>query len=172
MDKELALLEEIHNNNSISQREVADKIGLSLGSVNLLLKKMIKEGLIKMEQIPANRVAYMLTPRGMVEKAGKTYNYIVHHYNYIEEQKMAMKNALIELLDKYENLQLLLTDDPASEILRMAFNNLKQQDKNLSERIIVFTEKEINSVNADLPVIVLKDIDLPDCNTINILEII
>ena len=86
-DKNYLLLSEIDANCDISQRELSDKTGVSLGSVNLLIKKMIREGLIKMEMINANRVIYMLTPNGMAEKAEKTVRYIRHHYNAIQEAK-------------------------------------------------------------------------------------
>lgn len=46
MDKELILLDEIGRKAGVSQRELAEKSGVSLGNVNLLLKKMVKEGLV------------------------------------------------------------------------------------------------------------------------------
>ena len=39
MEKELEILTHIQENEYITQREIAEKTGLSLGAVNLLLKK-------------------------------------------------------------------------------------------------------------------------------------
>lgn len=78
-DKDYLLLSEIDANSDISQRDLSNKTGVSLGSVNLLMKKMIREGLIKMEMTHANRIIYMLTPKGMAEKAEKTVRYVRHH---------------------------------------------------------------------------------------------
>lgn len=39
MDKEHIILEEINENQNISQRQLAQKTELSLGSINILLKK-------------------------------------------------------------------------------------------------------------------------------------
>ena len=67
-DNELKLMSEISENENITQRELSKKLNLSLGSVNILIKKMIKEGLIKMNQVSTRQVFYMLTPAGIMEK--------------------------------------------------------------------------------------------------------
>jgi len=41
-DVEVLILEELEKNSAITQRELSEKTGLSLGMVNLLLKKSIK----------------------------------------------------------------------------------------------------------------------------------
>lgn len=124
MDKELLLLDEIGRKAGVSQRELAEKSGVSLGNVNLLLKKMVKEGLVKMESIPANRVLYMLTPKGMAEKADKTYRYIRAHYHYIESLKKRIKEVLLMLLDTHEEIQLYIENDEVSALLALAADEL------------------------------------------------
>ena len=124
MDKELILLDEIGRKAGVSQRELAEKSGVSLGNVNLLLKKMVKEGLVKIESSPANRVLYMLTPKGMAEKANKTYRYIRVHYHYIESQKKRIKEVLLTLLDSHEEIQLYIENDEVSALLALAGDEL------------------------------------------------
>lgn len=168
MDKELAIMEELHINNNISQREVSEKTGISLGNVNILLKKMIKEGLIKIEQIPANRVAYMLTPKGALEKAKKTYNYITLHYSYIEEQKMSMQLFLEKVLEENKYVQIMLSDDAPSEILKLVINSFPLEKKN---KIKVFNEKEFSLLDEKIILISVKEFDeLENFKIINILE--
>lgn len=64
-------MSEIVDNENVSQRELSRKLGVSVSTVNALMNKMIKEGLIKMTQVSQKQVFYMLTPVGMVEKAKK-----------------------------------------------------------------------------------------------------
>lgn len=135
MDKEYIVLEEINENQHISQRQLSQKTGLSLGSVNLLLKKMIKEGLIKIETIPANRVIYMLTPKGMAEKANKTYKYIRHHYRMIEETKQKIKDIIVKLLEKSSFIYIVLTEDEISLIVKASIEEL-----DIKERIILIND--------------------------------
>ena len=42
---------------------------MALGLTNAYLKRCIRKGFIKVTQIPANRYAYYLTPRGLQKKA-------------------------------------------------------------------------------------------------------
>lgn len=137
MDKEFIVLEEINENQHISQRQLSQKTGLSLGSVNLLLKKMIKEGLIKIETIPANRVIYMLTPKGMAEKANKTYKYMRHHYRMIEEAKQKIKDTIVKLLQKNPFIYIVLTEDEISLIVKASIEEL-----DIKERIILINDNE------------------------------
>jgi len=90
MSIELEILKNVDNENRITQRELAKRTGLSLGSVNVLLKRLIHKGLIKIEHINSKTIKYILTPKGMLEKARLTYHYIVSSYNYISgiEQKI------------------------------------------------------------------------------------
>ena len=124
-DKEYILLSEIEANNAVSQRELSQKAGLSLGSINILLKKMVKQGLIKMESIPANRVIYMLTPAGMAEKAFKTVRYIKVHYQVIEEIKDRINNSLQDLHQQFTTICILKPEDELQEILLQAIQTYK-----------------------------------------------
>jgi DNA-binding MarR family transcriptional regulator len=127
-DKEYILLTEIEANSTVSQRELSQKAGLSLGSVNILLKKMIKQGLIKMESIPANRVIYMLTPAGMAEKAFKTVRYIKVHYKVIEETKERISNSLKDLHQQYTTICILKPEDELQEILLQTVQEYKHEN--------------------------------------------
>ncbi len=133
MDKEFVILTEIEKNSNITQRELSKKVDLSLGSINLLLNKLAKEGLIKIKQIPMNRVAYMLTPNGMAEKIKKTRNYIRYHYNYINDTKMAIQRELNYLVSEYRNITIILEHDEISELVEQ----------------IITEEKRINCITID-----------------------
>ena len=90
MSNELEILKHVEEENTITQRELAKRTGLSLGSVNVLLKRLIHKGFVKIEHINAKTLKYILTPKGLMEKARLTYKYIVISYNYISgiEQKI------------------------------------------------------------------------------------
>jgi EPS-associated MarR family transcriptional regulator len=63
-----------------SQRWIADELGISLGRVNYCLQALIKKGLIKVNNFrsSANKRAYLylLTPRGIEEKATVTARFL------------------------------------------------------------------------------------------------
>lgn len=63
-----------------SQRRIAHELGISLGRVNYCLQAMIKKGLVKADNFrnSANKRAYLylLTPRGIDEKARVTARFL------------------------------------------------------------------------------------------------
>jgi EPS-associated MarR family transcriptional regulator len=74
------ILKLIEANPEISQRELAEKLGISLGKVNFCLKALIQVGLIKANNFRnnKNKMAYMyiLTPKGIEEKAAITIRFL------------------------------------------------------------------------------------------------
>ena len=71
LDDEYIIMSEVSENEKISQRELSRKLGVSVSTVNILVNKMIKDGLIKVTQVSQRQLLYMLTPVGMMEKAKK-----------------------------------------------------------------------------------------------------
>jgi EPS-associated MarR family transcriptional regulator len=67
------ILKELQQNPDISQRELARRLGVSLGKVNFCIKALIDKGLVKAGNFKKNPnkvgYLYLLTPRGFEEKA-------------------------------------------------------------------------------------------------------
>ncbi|MFX5956864.1 hypothetical protein ABTF01_20940, partial [Acinetobacter baumannii] len=49
---------------------------VALGLVNTYIKRCVKKGLIKVQQVPSRRYAYFLTPQGFAEKSRLTAEYL------------------------------------------------------------------------------------------------
>lgn len=73
--------------NNISQRTLADKSGYSLGTINKLLKKCAKKGLLEMKKINRQKFKYLLTRQGMKVATRKTLNYVRDSYRVISGLK-------------------------------------------------------------------------------------
>jgi DNA-binding Lrp family transcriptional regulator len=76
----LKLLEEIDKDYTQSQRDLSDKLNISLGLVNSFVKRLANKGYFKITTIPKNRVKYILTPKGAVEKTRLTYQYLQYSF--------------------------------------------------------------------------------------------
>lgn len=72
----LELLQAIEQSDNISQRHLAQSMGVALGLANSYLKRCVKKGLVKMKTAPANRYLYYLTPKGFSEKARLTGEFL------------------------------------------------------------------------------------------------
>lgn len=78
----LGVLNAVHDNSHVTQRSMAVELGIALGLTNSYLKRCIKKGLIKVQQAPANRYAYYLTPHGFAEKARLAREYLTQGFQF------------------------------------------------------------------------------------------
>jgi DNA-binding MarR family transcriptional regulator len=78
--KEFSILSYIEQNSDATQRELSEHVGVSLGMINILLKRLVKKGFVKIERLQSNSVKYFLTPQGIASKLERTYGYIVRTY--------------------------------------------------------------------------------------------
>ena len=66
------ILRLLHENPELTQRELGERVGVSLGAVNYCLKALIERGLVKASNFTksTNKLgyAYVLTPAGIAEK--------------------------------------------------------------------------------------------------------
>ena len=74
------ILRHLHENPSLSQRELGERVGVSLGAVNYCLKALIERGLVKAGNFSASQnklgYAYLLTPSGIAEKVQLTARFL------------------------------------------------------------------------------------------------
>ena len=85
------VLRKIQKNPNSSQRKLAEELGFSLGKLNYCLKELKKKGLIKIKNFEKNpnkiNYIYLLTPRGISEKARLTMNFMRRKMREYEELK-------------------------------------------------------------------------------------
>ena len=126
-------MSEIMDNENVTQRELSKKLGISVSTVNVLVNKMIKEGMIKMTHVSQKQVFYMLTPVGMMEKAKKTVSYLKAHYRAIYQTKEKIKTVFEELDQEHDAIFILLSEDEMAEIVGLAVTefNSKQNKTNI-----------------------------------------
>ncbi len=95
--KTLLLLEMIAEDKTTSQREFSDTLNISLGLVNAFIKRLVKKGYCKVTSLPSNRIQYILTPAGVMEKTRLTYEYISSSYQYFKTATNRLQNFYQDL---------------------------------------------------------------------------
>jgi EPS-associated MarR family transcriptional regulator len=80
----------LQENPDLTQRELAERLGISVGGLNYCLKALIEKGLVKMKNFTTSKnkfgYVYVLTPNGIAEKASITHQFL--------QRKMAEYEAL------------------------------------------------------------------------------
>ncbi|MCR9137424.1 MAG: winged helix-turn-helix transcriptional regulator [Alphaproteobacteria bacterium] len=72
----LRLLSAIEGDQSVTQRSLALRFGVAVGLVNGYVKRCMRKGLVKAQQVPTKRYAYFLTPKGFAEKSRLIAEYL------------------------------------------------------------------------------------------------
>ena len=97
----LKVLREITQTPEMTQRELSNKLGISLGKINFLMKALIKRGLVKAHNFKnsSNKNAYLyyLTPHGIEEKARITYRFLMRTMKEYERLKEEIGQLQIEV---------------------------------------------------------------------------
>src|SRR5262249_41627249 len=94
--RDLKLLEAVEEDSRVTQRGLATKLGIALGLTNIYLKRLVRKGYIKCVNVQSNRISYLITPRGIAEKARLTYEYMDYSLHLYSEVRRHLRQVLQE----------------------------------------------------------------------------
>jgi len=94
--RDLRLLEAVEEDSRVTQRGLATKLGIALGLTNIYLKRLVRKGYIKCVNVRSNRISYLITPRGIVEKARLTYEFMDYSLHLYREVRQHLRAVLQE----------------------------------------------------------------------------
>lgn len=85
------ILKLLEDNPNLTQRELAQELGMSLGKANYCLKALISKGLVKVDNFKQQGskagYAYVLTPLGIAQKVVITKRFLARKLNEYETLK-------------------------------------------------------------------------------------
>jgi EPS-associated MarR family transcriptional regulator len=101
------LLKILSQQSSLTQRDMAQQMGISLGKVNYCLSELAKRGLIDVIRFKSakNKIpyTYALTPRGMKEKARLTVKFLKRKVSEFEEIQRQIAELSREVQEDRQN---------------------------------------------------------------------
>lgn len=102
-----SLLKTLEENPGLSQRDLAKRLGVSLGKVNYCLNALVRKGSVKINNFRNSNnklaYAYLLTPQGIESRARMTVEFL--QYKIYEYEKL--RAEIEELKREAENKGLL-----------------------------------------------------------------
>ena len=100
-DIHFKILDLIHKHPEITQRELAIKTGVSLGSVHYCLKSLAQKGWVKAENFKNNPhkyvYLYLLTPEGILQKSKLAYDFLKRKKKEYDHLKQEIEELSEEL---------------------------------------------------------------------------
>jgi EPS-associated MarR family transcriptional regulator len=100
-ENHLEVLRLLEANPHMNQRDLANALGVSLGKTNYCIKALLDKGFIKMQSFRRSPTklayAYLLTPAGVVRKAGLTVRFLerkVAEYENLTKEIQTLKSEV------------------------------------------------------------------------------
>ena len=95
----------VEQNPEISQRQLAEELGVSLGKTNYCIKALIEKGFIKSRNFKNSRnklaYSYLLTPKGIKEKVRITASFLKHklsEFDVLQNEIKKLKEEVAQSL--------------------------------------------------------------------------
>ena len=101
-ERNLEILTAIGEGRPLTQRALAQRLGVALGLTNLYLKRLAKKGFIKITEFPRKpharkRLRYIVTPKGLLEKSRLTYDYMSYSLGIYRRTRETLRDTLSHL---------------------------------------------------------------------------
>ena len=97
----LKVLRHLEDNPNVTQRELAETLGISLGKTNYCMKALINKGMVKAKNFKnsANKRAYLyiLTPKGIETKARISVRFLQRKIEEYEALRIEIEQLKTEL---------------------------------------------------------------------------
>lgn len=98
------LLKTLEENPGLSQRDLAKKLGISLGKVNYCLNALVEKGSLKVNNFRKSdnklAYAYLLTPKGIESRARMTVAFLKYKVQEYERLKEEIEELKQEVQDR------------------------------------------------------------------------
>ena len=94
-EEELEILRKIEENPNLTQRQIAEHLGLSLGKINYLIKALLGKGMVKVDNFRKSDrklgYLYLLTPEGVDRKRKLTLLFLQRKAEEFDRLKIDKK---------------------------------------------------------------------------------
>lgn len=106
-DTHFKIMRVLQDNPDLTQRELADQLGMSVGGVNYCLKALMDKGFVKMGNFQKSKnkfkYVYLLTPQGIAEKVALTSRFL--HRKMAEYDALKLEIEMLQSEAESNNLQ-------------------------------------------------------------------
>jgi DNA-binding MarR family transcriptional regulator len=118
-DLERRLLEALEENPDTTQATLAAQLGVAVGSVNWVLKRLIRKGYVKVTRLQRRKLKYFVTPQGLAVKAHLTSEYLKASLRVYRQLRQEARQVLDEIDAAGYHTVHLDGDGEAAEIFRL-----------------------------------------------------
>jgi DNA-binding MarR family transcriptional regulator len=118
-DRELTLLEEIEHDPDVTQASLAIQLGVAVGTVNLLIKRLISKGYVKVKRAQRRKLRYIITPEGLAFRANLVVHYIETSLHLYRKTRLHVRDLLSQAHQAGYNQVTIVGDGDIADICRL-----------------------------------------------------
>ncbi|MFZ5993921.1 MAG: winged helix-turn-helix transcriptional regulator [Thermodesulfobacteriota bacterium] len=93
----LRLLDAVEQNGHVTQRELSKRLNISLGLINLFIKRAVRDGYFEVCVLPPKHSTYVLTPKGRDAKSRLVAEYFDYCFRFYRDIRKTIQKRLREL---------------------------------------------------------------------------
>lgn len=123
-EKEFEVLRALEENHQPNQRLIAARAGISLGLTNLIIKRLASKGYLKLKQLTPKRTKYLLTPKGLAEKARKSYHFTIRTIETLRQMKQQIQEILLNEYQKGERRFIIYGKGELATLIEISLRDL------------------------------------------------
>lgn len=94
---ERQILDLLGEERSVTQRSLAADLGIALGLTNLLMRRLVLKGWVRVKHVSPRRIRYLLTPAGVAAKAQLTRQYFLSRVGFYRDCRRHVRDRLLAL---------------------------------------------------------------------------
>jgi DNA-binding MarR family transcriptional regulator len=138
--RELHILENIESNPDVTQADLAEALGVAIGTVNFAIRRLIKRGYVRAKQLQRRRLQYIITPAGIALRSKLAFDSLQYSMRLYRETREQAKHLILEARRKGCEGLAIVGDGDLAEIARLTCLELAMPVKPVSApapRIVV-----------------------------------
>ena len=165
-EREFELINIVGGQLAANQRDLSRHMNISLGMTNMLIRRLVTKGYIRIKQLDRRKVEYILTPKGFSEKMRKSVKYTLKTINSIGLIKKNILNILKDFHAKGVRKFYILGASDLGGLIEMAIRENFKQD------CVHVHVQEISPVMVDGVVLICReDVRVPSgLKAVNMIE--
>ena len=94
--RELQILEQIEANPDATQADLAEELGVAIGTVNFAIRRLIKRGFIRAKQLQRRRLKYIITPAGLALRSKLAVDSLQYSMSLYRETRRQARALILE----------------------------------------------------------------------------
>ncbi len=123
-ENSLRILDLLAEEPYVSQRELSEKVGLSVGLINLIIKRLATTGYIKISNLNPKKVGYFLTKMGLSEQMRRSYYYLNKTIQTYKNVMNRTDQLILNLKEKGHKKFVIVGEGEIADLVTQSFRRL------------------------------------------------